>query len=319
MNIALLEPLGIPEEMIRELSAAFIEAGHHFTYYNTKTTDLDELKRRSAGQDIIMIANNPYPDEVVYAADSLKMLAVAFTGIDHVGLQACREKNIMVCNCAGYSNVCVAEQVIGMTISLMRFFSACDSEVRNSGTSAGLTGTEISGKTVGIIGCGQIGFMTAKLFQAFGAQVIAYARHEREEVKAAGINYVDLDTLLAESDIVSLHTPNNAETKSMIDADKIAKMKSTALFINCARGPIVDNRALAEALNTGKIAGAAIDVYDMEPPIPEDYPLLHAKNTLLTPHVAFLTKEAMVRRARIEFDNVMAYMNNTPQNVCHLL
>lgn len=316
MNIALLEPLGVPTEMIDELSKPLKEAGHTFTYYDTKTTDVEELKRRSAGQDIIMIANNPYPDEVIKAAKSLKMLAVAFTGIDHVGLQACREKEIMVCNCAGYSNTCVAEQVIGMTISLMRYFSECNTSVRTGGTSAGLTGSEISGKTVGIIGCGQIGFMTAKLFQAFGARVLAYARHEREEVKAAGIVYVDLDTLLKESDIISLHTPNNAETKNLINQDKIDKMKKTALFINCARGPIVDNQALADALNAGKIAGAAIDVYDMEPPIPEDYPLLHAKNTLLTPHVAFLTKEAMIRRAKIEFDNVISYINGNPENIC---
>ena len=175
---------------------------------------------------------------------------------------------------------------------------------------------EIAGKTVGIIGCGQIGFMTAKLFQAFGARVLAYARHEREEVKAAGIGYVSLPELLAQSDIVSLHTPNNAETRGMIGREQIAMMKPTALFINCARGPIVDNAALAEALNGDRIAGAAIDVYDMEPPIPEDYPLLHARHTLLTPHVAFLTKEAMLRRADIEFANVAAYVSGKPENVC---
>ena len=95
-------------------------------------------------------------------------------------------------------------------------------------------------------------------------------------------------------------------------------MKKSALFINCARGPIVDNKALADALNEGRIAGAAIDVYDMEPPIPADYPLLNAKNTLLTPHVAFLTKEAMVRRAKIEFNNVLSYIDGKPENVCKL-
>ncbi len=316
MNIALLEPIGVPAEMIEELAKGLKEQGHSFTYYDTKTTDLEELKKRSAGQEIIMIANNPYPDEVVRGADSLKMLAVAFTGVDHVGLAACQEKGVMVCNCAGYSNVSVSEQVIGMTVSLLRFLNICDKTVREEGTSAGLTGTEIGGKTVGIIGCGQIGFMTARLFQAFGARVVACARHEREEVKAAGIEYVSLDELLRASDIISLHTPNNAETKGMIGAAEIAKMKPSAVFINCARGPIVDNKALAEALNKGAIAGAAIDVFDMEPPLPEDYPLLHAKNTLLTPHVAFLTKEAMVRRARIEFDNVYAYLRGEPANVC---
>ena len=318
MKISLLEPLGVPAETIESLAAPLKAQGHTFTYYDTKTTDPEELKRRSAGQDVVMIANNPYPDEVVRAADSLKLLAVAFTGIDHVGLDACREKGVTVCNCAGYSNVCVAEQVIGMTISLLRYFPVCDKTVRDGGTSAGLAGQEIAGKTVGIIGCGQIGFRTARLFQAFGARVLAYARHEREEVKAAGIEYVPLDTLLSESDIVSLHTPNNAETRGMIGKDQLAKMKPTAYFINCARGPIVDNAALAEALNGDKLAGAAIDVFDMEPPIPGDYPLLHARNTLLTPHVAFLTKEAMVRRADIEFANVAAWLAGSPENVCAL-
>ena len=318
MNISLLEPLGVPAERIEALAAGLKAQGHTFTYYDTKTTDLEELKRRSAGQEIVMIANNPYPDEVVRSADALKLLAVAFTGVDHVGLEACREKGVTVCNCAGYSNVCVAEQVIGMTISLLRSFVECEAAVRSQGTSAGLAGGEIAGKTVGIIGCGQIGFRTAQLFQAFGARVLACARHEREEVKAAGIEYVSLPDLLAQSDIVSLHTPNNAETRGMIGREQLALMKPDALFINCARGPIVDNAALAEALNGDRIAGAAVDVFDMEPPIPEDYPLLHAKHTLLTPHVAFLTREAMLRRADIEFANVYAFLEGAPENVCPL-
>lgn len=318
MKISLLEPLGVSRETIEKLAQPLIDQGHTFTYYDTKTTDLAELKARSHGQDVVMIANNPYPEEVVRAADELKLLAVAFTGVDHVGLAACREKGVTVCNCAGYSDTCVAEQVLGMTISLLRSFSAGDAAVRSGGTSLGLTGGEIAGKTVGIIGCGKIGFQTARLFQAFGAKVVAYARHPRPEVEAAGITYVPLNDLLSQSDIISLHTPNNAETKGMIGKEQIALMQPTALFINCARGPIVDNAALAEALNEGKIAGAAIDVYDMEPPIPADYPLLHAKNTLLTPHVAFLTHESMVRRAKIEFDNVAAYLAGQPENVCTL-
>ena len=316
MKISLLEPLGVPEEKIMELSAPLAEMGHEFTYYDTKTTDPEELAKRSAGQDVVMIANNPYPESVVKAAEDLKFLNVAFAGIDHVAQDALKERGVMVCNCVGYSEICVSEQVIGMVIDVLRKFPEGDSRVRTGGTSAGLVGSEIHDKTVGIIGCGNIGFMTAKLFQAFGADVIAVARHEREEVKAAGIKYVTLDELLEKSDIISLHTPNNKETKGMIGVEQIAKMKKTAIFINCARGPIVDNKALADALNAGAIAGAAIDVYDMEPPIPEDYPLLHAKNTLLMPHTAFLTKESMVRRAEIEFNNLYAYLKGEPVNVC---
>ena len=309
MKIALLEPLGVSRELIDELARPIIEAGHQFTYYDQKTTDPAELGARSAGCDVVMIANNPYPEEAVKAADNLKFLAVAFAGVDHVALDACAERGIKVQNCVGYSEICVAEEALGLTISLLRKFPEGDARVRNGGTSAGLAGREIHGKTVGIIGCGNIGFMTAKLYQAFGAKVIACARHERPEVKAAGIEYVSLDELLKVSDIISLHTPNNAETKGMISREKIALMKPTAIFINCARGPIVDNAALAEALNEGRIAGAGIDVFDMEPPIPADYPLVSAKNTQLMPHTAFLTEESLVRRANIEFANVRAYLN----------
>ena len=173
--------------------------------------------------------------------------------------------------------------------------------MRNGGTSAGLCGREIRSKKVGIIGCGQIGFMTAKLFQAFGAEVYAYARHEREEVKAAGIAYKPLDDLLRECDIISLHTPNTKETRGMISAEKIALMKKSAIFINCARGPIVDSKALAQALNEGRIAGAAVDVFDCEPPIPAEEPLLHAKNTLLTPHVASCRRKPWYAERRLSF------------------
>ena len=318
MNISLLEPLGVSEDMIEALARPIREMGHNFTYYDNKTTDISELIKRSSAQDVVMIANNKYPAEVVNASEDLKMLAVAFTGIDHVGLSACKERGVMVCNCAGYSDICVSEQVIGMAISLYRCFSACDDSVRRGGTSYGLTGQEIRGKRVGIIGCGHIGLMTARLFLAFGATVVAYARHERDEVKALGIKYVSLDELLSTSDIISLHTPNNASTKGMIGKNEIAKMKKSAIFINCARGPIVDNAALADALNEEKIAAVAIDVFDTEPPLDADYPLLNAKNTLLTPHVAFLTKEAMVRRAEIEFDNVVAFLKGKPENVCTL-
>ena len=210
------------------------------------------------------------------------------------------------------------EAFVVIRMLFLRYLQQADQAVRNGGTSAGLCGREIRGKKVGIIGCGQIGFMTAKLFQAFGAEVYAYARHEREEVEAAGIAYKPLDDLLRECDIISLHTPNNKETRGMISAEKIALMKKSAIFINCARGPIVDSKALAQALNEGRIAGAAVDVFDCEPPIPAEEPLLHAKNTLLTPHVAFLSEEAMVRRAKIEFSNVYAYLDGKPENVCAL-
>lgn len=316
MKISLLEPIGIPEQEIEKLAGGLKEKGHEFTYYKTKTTDPEELKKRSAGCEVVMIANNPYPAEVVKAAEELKMLSVAFTGIDHIGVDACREKGICICNAAGYSNQTVAELVIGMAIDALRNVVKADAVVRKGGTSAGIGGREICGRTVGIIGLGRIGLMCARLFQAFGAKVIAYGRSQSEEALKMGISYKPLEEVLSSSDIVSLNLPLNGETRGFMSAERIAMMKPDTIFINCARGPIVDNEALARALDEDKLGYACIDVFDMEPPIPENYPLLHAKNTLLTPHQAFISEESMLRRAKIVFDNVYAYLDGKPVNVC---
>ena len=316
MKISLLEPIGISQAVLDELSQGLKDRGHEFCYYDTKTTDVEELKKRTAGCDIVMIANNPYPAEVIESADALKMISVAFTGIDHIGVQACRDKDIMICNAAGYSNQTVAELVIGMAIDGLRNVAKANEVVRKGGTSAGIGGREICGRTVGIIGLGKIGLVAAKLFLAFGAKVIAYNRSQSEEAKALGIEYKSLEEVLSESDIVSLNMPLNDSTRGFISADKIALMKPDAVFINCARRPIVDNEALAKALNEDKLGFACLDVFDMEPPIPEDYPMLHAKNTLLTPHQAFISEESMIRRAKIVFDNVYQYLDGAPVNVC---
>lgn len=316
MKISLLEPLGVPESVIRGLSAGFLQSGNEFVYYDAKTTDKAELARRAKDSDVVMIANNPFPDEAVEAAEKLKLLAVAFTGIDHVGLAACKRKGVTVCNCAGYSNETVAELAVGLAIGVLRRVKDADAAARNGGTAAGLTGGEICGRTAGIVGTGRIGVRTAQLFGAFGAKLLGWARHESEEAKAAGIRFVPLDELLRRSDIVSLHLPLTAETRKSFGKEQFARMKPGAVFINCARGAIVDNAALADALNEGRLVGAGIDVFDREPPIPADYPLLHAKNCILTPHVAFASEESMLRRAKIEFDNVTAFLSGKPQNVC---
>ena len=318
MRIALLEPLGVPAETIDTLAEPLRAAGHEFVYFDTKTADTAELARRSTGADVVMIANNPYPADVIRGSDALKMIAVAFTGIDHVGLDACRKRGIEVRNCAGYSDTSVAELAVGLTIDVLRKVIPADAATRAGGTSTGLMGREISGKTVGIVGTGHIGCAAGRLFNAFGARVLGYARHEHPEAAEAGIEQVPLEKLLAESDIVSLHLPLNDATRKSFGAEQIAQMKDGAVLINCARGAIVDNDALADALSSGKIAGAGIDVFDMEPPIPADYALLQAPNCVFAPHTAFLTEEAMRRRAQIEFDNVLAFTEGRAQNVCEL-
>lgn len=316
MKISLLEPLRVSKEYIEELAQPLKDLGHEFVYHETKTTDPDELYERSKDSEVVIIANNSYPKEVIEKLDTTKFIDVAFTGVDHVDNISAKKKGIKIANASGYATQAVAELSIGLALNVLREVKQGDLDVRKGDDFPGLIqGQEIHGKTVGIIGTGTIGIHTAKLFKAFGAKVLGYNRSEKQEAIDAGVEYVSLDTLIKESDIISIHLPMTEDTKHTIGERELDNMKESAILINVARGPIIDNEALANALNEGKIAGAGIDVFDMEPPIPNDYPLLHAKNALLTPHVGYLTDEAMVLRAQIAFDNVMAYINGEDKNI----
>ena len=312
MKVAIIEPLGIPEEQVYDIARQKLGEDVEITYFAEVSADPAVQIERARGAEVVVDTNIKLTEEAIRGFDSCKLLDIAFTGIDHVDMDTCRELGIMVNNCAGYSTACVADLAFGMVISMMRNLAQCDTAVRNGGTLAGLIGNELEGKRFGIIGTGAIGTRVAKIADAFGCEVVAYSRTEKD---IPFIKYMSLDEVMATSDIISLHMPNNAETKGMISAEKIALMKKNAILINLARGPVLDSQALADALNEDRIAGACIDVYEMEPPIPGDHPLLNAKNTICTPHVAFASKEAMVKRAHIVFENIAAYMNGTPQNV----
>lgn len=315
MKIVVMEPLGVALEKINALAAALQAAGHEFVYYTSKEAQQDKLLERVQDADIIMLANQPLSAEIINACPKLKMLSVAFTGVDHVALDACRARNILVCNAAGYSTNAVAELTFGLAISVIRNIVLCDARCRRAGTKDGLVGFELFGKTFGVVGTGAIGARVAKIAAAFGCRVLAYSRTAKQELVDAGVQYVSLDELLAQSDFVSLHVPLTDATRGLINADAIAKMKQGAVLLNTARGPVVDSAALAEALNAGKLAGAGIDVFEGEPPIAEDHPLCSAKNTVLTPHVAFASREALETRADIVFANIEKWLNGAPQNV----
>jgi D-3-phosphoglycerate dehydrogenase len=314
MIIKLLEPLNIEKELLEAFEVKCRENGHLFKYFDTVANTDEELINRAEQAEIIIIANRPISNEVIRALPRLKMISVAFTGIDHVGVEACNERKILICNAAGYSDISVSELTIGLTLSVLRSISVGDVLTKSSKTIGGFIGNELRGKTVGIVGLGRIGKEVAKLFSAFGCTLLGYDIDENHE-PIQNIKYVDIDELMMVSDIVTLHFPFNKDTKKFISKQKLELMKETAVLINCARGGVVDNDALADLLNDGKIAGSGIDVFDMEPPIPNDYPLLKAKNTVLTPHVAYATKESMIKRADIVFDNVLSYINKHPKNV----
>ena len=313
MKIAVLEPLGIPDADLRDLILKAVgTADVEFITYPDRKVDEATLIERSGDADVVVLSNIAYPSSVMQQNPNLKYVCVAFTGYDHVDMAYCREKGIQVSNCAGYSTVAVADLVFGLLLDVYRNISVLNSQVRSGGTKDGLVGPELEGKRFGVIGAGAIGTRVMRIAQAFGCEVVAYSR-TRKEIE--GVTFVELDELLSTCDVISLHVPQTPQTTGLIGAEELAKMKPTSVLINCARGPIVDSQALADALNEGRLAGAGIDVLEMEPPFPEDHPLLSAKNTIVTPHVAFASNEAMQKRAVIVANNIASYLAGNPENL----
>ena len=231
--------------------------------------------------------------------------------MNHIDLAACEERGIKVVNAQGYAKDAVAELTLGLILNVLRNIIPCNTATREGKTRAGLVGSLLKGKTVGIVGTGEIGIRTAELCQAFGAKTVGYSRTERSEAKAIGLSYVSLDELVSTSDIISLHVPLTPQTTNLINDRVIGLMKPSAIVVNVARGGVVDSLALATALNTGGIAGAAIDVFETEPPLDINHPLLKSKNTIVAPHVAFASKESFVFRLDIVLNNIREYVRET--------
>lgn len=306
MKISLIDPLLVDDKIIESHKKKIEKLGHEFQYFKKSASDDEKIIERLKDSDVAIITNNKFSKNVIENTN-LKLIDVAFTGFNHVDIEACNEKNIIVENASGYSDDSVAELVLGLTISLMRKFNENRKNMYED-ESFKVIGQIIKGKTVGIVGTGKIGIRVIELFKAFGANILAYSRSEKDEVKNLGAKYVSLDELLKNSDIVTIHLPQNKETCGFIGKNELDLMKDKAILINCARGPIVDNDYLAELLNEDKLR-AGIDVFDMEPPIDKNYPLRNAKNTVLTNHVGFLTQEAMDIRCEIVFDNLYKFFD----------
>lgn len=313
MHIVLLESLGVPEATLDAHVRPLLEMGHTFEAYS-RDADINTQIARAKDADVIMIANMPLKGEVISACNKLKFIDVAFTGVDHVDLDACRAKGIKVSNASGYSNESVAELTVCMALSLLRNVPQVDARCRAGGTKDGLVGTELRGKTVGIVGVGAIGKRTAELFHAFGCTILGNKRHVSGD-EPDYIQFVSLDELLTKSDVVSLHCPLNDSTRGLIGQENIAKMKQSAILINASRGPVVDSQALAEALNAKCLGGAGIDVFETEPPLATDHPLLHSRNTIVTPHIAFASAESMNIRCDIVFESLKKWLDGQQINV----
>lgn len=298
MKIVFLEPLGLSVERIENECEILKSAGHEVVIYPDRCPEKNI--ERAADADIVIESNMPLRKDFFDACPNLKMLSIAFTGLDHIDLKECERRGILVKNAAGYSTEAVAEETICMMIGLYRHIIENDKITRNCCGVPMVPGREIANKTLGVIGLGAIGQRTARLAQAFGCRIIAWNRTHKD---IDGITIVDKETLFKESDIITLHIALNDETRDFVTDKELSLMKQSAIIVNAARGPVINAQDLSDALKEGKIAGAALDVYDVEPPLDKNNPLLSAPNTMLLPHIGFATKEAFELRLGIVVKN----------------
>lgn len=286
-------------------------------YENTKPQD---IIKRSADADILVTNKVPLTREIIYALPKLKYIAVLATGYNIIDCTAAAERGIAVSNIPSYSTDAVAQLVFALLLELTQNVALHSQSVKSGDWSKcpyfcyqKTKLTELSGKTFGIIGFGKIGSAAAEIANAMKMDVIAYSPHTRKYDGFGKVDFVSLEQVIKKSDVISLHCPLNKETEKLVDADFLSKMKSTAFLINTSRGQVIDEAALADALNHDKIAGAGLDVLSSEPP-KEDNPLFKAKNCFITPHIAWASKETRQRLMDIFRKNVEGFVKGNPIN-----
>lgn len=283
-------------------------------------TAADQMPERIRDADVVITNKMKMNRQTLAEAAQLKLICVTATGYDNVDIDYCTERNIAVCNVPGYSTDSVAQLTLAVALALSTHLVAYRDHVHSgfysrSGSPNLLSPVwhELSGRTWGIVGCGSIGRKVAAVAAALGCRVLAYRRKPDPEYET-----VDLDTLLRQSDVVSVHLPLNDETRGIISREKIALMKKDAIFVNVARGAVADEAALADAIEAGTIGGLGVDVYTAEP-LPADHPyhrIMDKSNVIFTPHSAWGAQEARNRCICEVADNITAFARGEKRNRC---
>jgi glycerate dehydrogenase len=284
-------------------------------------TRVDEVAARARGAEIVLTNKTPLPGYILQQLPDLRYIGVLATGYNIVDTEAANERGIVVTNIPTYGTASVAQFVFALLLELVHNVKLHAEAVRagewshNPDWSFWKTPlVELAGKTMGIVGFGRIGRQTGRIADAFGMRVIANDTYHGDPPDWPEFRWAEVEELLRESDVVSLHSPLLPDTRGMINARSLALMKPWAFLINTSRGPLVDDRDLANALNQGRLAGAAVDVLSVEPP-EEDNPLLSARNCLVTPHIAWATREARARLMQAAVGNITAFLAGKPSNV----
>ncbi len=304
-----------------DLSWEGLEKFGALTVYERTKKDNSEIIRAIGDAEVIFTNKTPLTKEVLEQAPALKYIGVLATGYNVVDVVAAKSLGITVTNIPTYGTIAVAQMTFALILELCHHVGDHSNAVRNGEWSScpdfcfwNTPLIELSGKTMGIIGFGRIGQATAKIALAFGLKVLFHDLSKTAELVGENCRYAELDELFAKADIISLHCPLFESTQGIINKNNISKMKDGVMIINTSRGPLVVEKELAEALNTGKIAGAALDVVSTEP-IETDNPLLKAKNCLITPHIAWAPKESRSRLMETAVENLKLFLAGTPQNV----
>ena len=285
-------------------------------------TPAEQTVQRAKDAEIVLTNKVVLDADVIAQLPKMKYIGVLATGYNVVDVEAAHARNIPVTNVPTYGTTSVAQMVFAHLLNLTQHVAHHAQTVREGRWAKSpdfcywdYPMIELDGMTMGIVGFGRIGQATARLAQAFGMEIIAYDAYVKNS-PIADVEMVDLDTLFTKSDLVSAHCPLTPETQGLVNSRRLAQMKRTAFLINTSRGPVVNNKDLAEALNADTIAGAGLDVLEVEPATP-DNPLLTAKNCYVTPHIAWATKSARSRLLNTAVDNVRAFLAGTPRNVVH--
>jgi phosphoglycerate dehydrogenase-like enzyme len=281
-------------------------------YYDTLPGSEDSLIERIAGAEIVINirSSTRFSDNIFQRLPDLRLLSLWGTGTDNVDLPAAASHGVTVTNTPGVSAFSIAEHALALMLAVARRIPHVDREVREGRWPRGQA-AQMHGKTLGIIGLGAVGRQFARLGAGIGMRVIARTMHPDP---ALGFELVALDELFRSSDVVSLHLRLSDETRGFLGKRELEKMKPSAILINTARGPIVDQQALLDALTAGGIAGAGLDVFDVEP-LPSGHALTHLENVVLTPHSAGVTPEALEAGLQLSIDNVWNFLGGHPTNV----
>jgi len=302
---------GIQSEMAERITRHAPE-NFEVTVHNGQHPPEEQIKWLSDA-DFLILFGTPPIDKALQAAKKLKLIQLVSAGYDHLNVELCKELGVPIANNGGANSIDVAEHTLALILGFYRHLTEQDQNVRNNkyrNLNNGLDTYTIHGKTVGLIGLGNIGQRVAKLLNAFGANILYTDAQQAtsETEQACHATYTDLTDLLQKSDIVSLHVPLLDSTRSLIGEEQLAKMKSSALLVNTCRGGVIDQSALTKILQNKSILGAALDVLESEPPDPDD-PILKCDNLLLTPHSAGVTFDTWSRRGEFVFANLQRVWN----------